>query len=161
MRLALLTPALLIAAQPAAAQEAPQEPMIEDVRINQLIVYGSDPCPRSGEDEIIVCARRPEADRYRIPENLRRNFNDPANRTWTDRAIELSYVGRSGIGSCSPTGPGGFVGCQNELIRQAREERAAMEGVDWTTLIAEARENRMRRIEREIEADERNARPDD
>ena len=154
MRFALLAPALLIAVAPAAAQE----PVIEDVKINQLIIYGDDACPRSNDDEIIVCARRPEADRYRIPENLRRNFNDPSNRTWTDRAIELSYVGRTGIGSCSPVGAGGMIGCFNQLVNQARAERAASDEVNWNRLIEEARQERLARIDAQVEAEQREAR---
>jgi hypothetical protein len=150
----LVLPAVILAslAAPAAAQ-----PAIEEVKINQLIVYGEDPCPRSDDEEIIVCARRPEADRFRIPEPLRRNPNDPANRTWTDRAIELSYVGRGGIGSCSPVGPGGMIGCYNQLVDQARAERATSDEVNWNRLIEEARQERLSRIDAEAAAVEREA----
>ena len=40
-------------------------------QISEIIVYGNDPCPRSTDDEVVVCARKPEAERYRIPEKLR------------------------------------------------------------------------------------------
>ena len=134
---------------PEAAAAAPQQAEIgpsADPRVNQLIIYGDDPCPQSTGDEIIVCARLPEDDRYRIPPNLREDPNDPANRSWTSRAIELSYVGAAGIGSCSPTGPGGSMGCFNQIVQQARAERAQAGNVDWQRLIQEAREERMRRI---------------
>jgi hypothetical protein len=153
MRLAVIAALTVAAAFPAAAQP----PAIEDVRINQLIVYGNDPCPRSSEEEIIVCARRPESDRFRIPENLRSDPNDPANRTWTDRAIELSYVGRTGIGSCSPVGAGGMIGCFNQLVNQARAERAGRDEVNWNRLIEQARQERLGRIDAEAEAEEREA----
>ncbi|HEX6218053.1 MAG TPA: hypothetical protein VFZ35_02120, partial [Sphingomicrobium sp.] len=32
-------------------------------RVSEIIVYGNDPCPRSTDDEVVVCARKPEADR--------------------------------------------------------------------------------------------------
>jgi len=32
-------------------------------------------------------------------------------------------VGRTGINSCSPVGPGGFTGCTEQLIKQAFTER--------------------------------------
>src|SRR3546814_15322865 len=54
-------------------------------RISQLIVDGDDPCPQSTADEIVVCARKPEADRYRIPENLRNETGDKTIETWTER----------------------------------------------------------------------------
>ena len=89
-----------------------------------LIVYGNDPCPTSNGEEIVVCARRPENDRYRIPEELRESAKTgvPA---WSERAKSIEYVGRSGTNSCTPTGAGGWTGCWSELMRQAREERKA------------------------------------
>ncbi|WP_129793432.1 hypothetical protein [Sphingosinicella sp. CPCC 101087] len=137
-------------AAPEAAAAAPQQPAevppVDDARVNQLIIYGDDPCPQSSAEEIIVCARLPEDDRFRIPPELRGNPNDPANQSWTNRAIELSYVGRSGIGSCSPSGAGGMIGCFNQMVQQARAERANRDEVNWNALIEEAREERMRRI---------------
>jgi hypothetical protein len=113
----------------AAAQQPAQLPAQEALppgppeKIRQLIVYGSDPCPPSTGEEIVVCARRPETERYRIPENLREPEPDPESESWAARAESLEYVGRSGIDSCSPVGPGGMTGCLTELIRRAREER--------------------------------------
>jgi hypothetical protein len=149
----LSTPALAQqpgVAAPEAAAAAPQQPAevppVDDSRVNQLIIYGDDPCPQSSEEEIIVCARLPEDDRFRIPPDLRGNPNDPANQSWTNRAIELSYVGRTGIGSCSTAGSGGMIGCFNQMVQQARAERANRDEVNWNALIEEAREERMRRI---------------
>lgn len=139
----------------AAPQQGPADVPSGDPRVNQLIIYGDDPCPQSSNEEIIVCARLPEDDRYRIPPNLRDDPNDPVNRSWTNRAVELSYVGASGIGSCSPAGPGGSIGCFNQIVQQARAERAAAGDVDWTRLIEQAREERMRRIgEAQVEEEE-------
>ena len=142
--------AAAFAAAPAVAQDEsrPAAPEAE-ARVNQLIVYGEDSCPPSNEDEIIVCARLPEEERFRIPSSLRGRPNDPASRSWRDRAIELSYVGRSGIGSCSPAGAGGFVGCHNELVNQARAERQGARDINWARLVDEARRERGRRIDRE------------
>lgn len=150
MRLAafLLTASLLAA--PAFAQD--EAPAPDDVRVNQLIIYGDDPCPESAPDEIIVCARMAEEERYRIPEQLRSDPNDPAGQSWTNKAIELSYVGRTGIGSCSPVGPGGIIGCRDELVRQARAERAGSDQVNWNRLIEEARQERLGRIDADAEA---------
>src|SRR5215207_564944 len=52
------------AAPPALAQTA-------NNRVNEIIVYGTDPCPRSTDDEVVVCKRVGEEERYRIPERLR------------------------------------------------------------------------------------------
>jgi hypothetical protein len=152
MRLLIAAALLLGVVAPAAAQ-----PAVEDVRINQLIIYGDDPCPGSTDDEIIVCARKPESDRYRIPENLRRNPSDPANRSWHERAIELSYVGRSGTQSCSTVGPGGWTGCFDQLAGAWRAERDGRDSVNWNRLIEQARQERLDRIDAEAEEEERGA----
>ena len=127
---------------------------VDDVRINQLIVYGNDPCPASSEEEIIVCARRPENDRYRIPAPLREDTS-PAANSWANRATELQYVGRTGVGSCSPAGSGGASGCLVQFINQARAERQQMDAVDWNGLIEQARQERLSRIDAESEEIER------
>ncbi len=149
MRLALALLATLTLAAPAAAQEDGEE------RINQVIVYGEDRCPESSEEEIIVCARLPEQDRFRIPPNLREDPSHPSSHSWYNRAIEVSYTGRTGIGSCSPVGPGGFTGCHSQLISAARaERRAARSDINWTRLVEEARRERLARIEAAREEEE-------
>jgi hypothetical protein len=161
MRSRLLAAAALAAfalAAPAGAQgqggaKAGAVTPEQELKVNQLIVYGNDPCPRSA-DEIIVCARRPEEDRYRIPAPLRQT-EGPASNSWANRALELQYVGRTGVQSCSPVGPGGASGCMTQLINQARAERAAADGVNWNALIEDARQERMGRVDAESEEIER------
>jgi hypothetical protein len=161
MKTALLTAAamaLIVPAAPALAQAQPRPTEVrpagpDDVKVNQLIVYGSDPCPRSA-DEITVCARRPEADRYRIPAPLR-TTEGPASESWSNRAVELQYVGRTGVQSCSPVGPGGASGCLTQLINQARAERRGADEIDWSAAIEQARQERLGRIDEESEAIDR------
>lgn len=143
MRAFLLSAAFLAASLPAAApaQDTGSE------KVNQLIIYGNDPCPRGQGDEIVVCAHRPEGDRYRIPSNLRSDPNDPANQAWARTAQSLEYVGRSGTGSCSTTGPGGFTGCFAQMVREARADRAGRDEVNWNALIDQARQDRLSRID--------------
>lgn len=152
----IATGAIALLAAPASAQSAGPD----DVKVNQLIIYGDDPCPASTDDEIIVCARKPEGDRYRIPENLRSGPNDPASNSWANKAYELSFVGRSGIGSCSTTGPGGMIGCFNQLIREARAEREMRDEVNWNRLIEQARQERLSKIDAQSEAIEKEIRGD-
>ena len=151
-----LTPVLLLgaafAASPAAAQTGPA-----DVSINQVIVYGEDACPQSTDEEIVVCVRQSENDRYRIPEVLR-NDDDPETVPWANRAQEMEYMGRTGIGSCSAVGPGGHTGCLLQFINQARAERQNSDEVDWEALIQQAREERLSRIDAESEAIEQELR---
>jgi hypothetical protein len=167
--------ALLLASTPAFAQQ-PGVPVPgaaaatgpADVRVNQLIIYGDDPCPESQDpNEITVCARLSEDDRFRVPPNLRHNPNEAASQSWANRAIELSYVGRTGTESCSTVGGGGFTGCFNQIVRQARAERAGSDDVNWARMIEEARQRRLSEIdarareeEEAVQAEERANRPD-
>ena len=153
MRLALL--ALLIGGAAATAGAQPAKP-VDDPKVNQLIVYGDDQCPVSSFDEITVCARLPEDERFRIPPSLR--DSGPANESWALRAQALEYVGLGGIGSCSPVGPGGGVGCLQQLIRQARAERDGSDEVNWTRLVEEARRERLSKIDAASEEVERQLR---
>ena len=98
-------------------------------RVSEIIVYGNDPCPRSTDDEVVVCARKPEADRYRIPEKLRSSGPRQTREAWANRARQFETVGATGINSCSPVGPAGFTGCLKQVIDQAKaQNREAAEG---------------------------------
>ncbi|HET8534678.1 MAG TPA: hypothetical protein VFL74_03930, partial [Sphingomicrobium sp.] len=93
-----------------------------DVKIAEIIVYGDDPCPRSTEDEVVVCARKPEAERYRIPERYRQSGPIQTRQSWAQKAKSFEYVGRTGIQSCSAVGPGGYTGCLQNMIDRAKSE---------------------------------------
>ena len=126
-----------------------------------MIIYGDDPCPPSTDDTIVVCARKPDKERYRIPEELRGDPNDPKSQAWAARATALEYAGRSGIGSCSTVGPGGASGCFNQIVRQARAERTGDPSVNWNALVEEARRERLGKIDAQAEADEADAKADE
>lgn len=107
---------LALVSAPAAAQD--------NVRIAEIIVYGNDPCPRSTDSEVVVCARKPEAERYRIPERLRSTGSRQSRESWAARAKSFEYVGRSGIMSCSAVGPAGYTGCLQNMLDRAQAERS-------------------------------------
>jgi hypothetical protein len=111
----------------AAALFAPQAAPAQagGDRIKRIVVYGRDACPKGAEGDIVICARRGEGERYRIPEALREGATDqdPENTSWAARAESLEYVGRTGIQSCSTVGASGFTGCWAEMMRAARGER--------------------------------------
>lgn len=156
---AAATVAALALAGPAAAQRAGAAADANEPKVSQLIVYGDDPCPPGTADTIIVCARKSEGERFRIPENLRSDPNDPNNQAWATRATALEYVGRSGIGSCSTTGPGGMVGCFNQIVREARAERNSPDNVNWNLLVEQARQERLGKIDAEARAAEGEPQP--
>jgi hypothetical protein len=132
---------------PAQAQDKPGD------RVNQLVIYGDDPCPQSSDEEIVVCARKDEGERYRIPETLRSgSLGDAKNQAWSERVRSYEYVGKSGTNSCSPTGAGGFTGCTQALLSQAYAEKGIDDTVNWGQLIEEERQNRLSRIDAESDA---------
>lgn len=135
-----LTLASLFAASPLAAQDAGGD------KVRMVIVYGDDAAPAAQGDEIVVVARMPEADRYRIPENLRYSDN-PANTAWINRVERLEFVGASGTLSCTAVGPGGSTGCTQEMIRNAYADREASPSVRFGQLIAAARAERLSQID--------------
>ncbi|MDP1908781.1 MAG: hypothetical protein Q8K85_10810 [Hyphomicrobium sp.] len=112
---------------------APAAPALaQNSKVSEIIVYGTDPCPRSTDDEIVVCARKPETERYRIPERLRQGGSLQSRQSWAARARTFETVGATGTNSCSPVGPGGFTGCLNQLTRQAFQERGEQVRSDTT-----------------------------
>lgn len=95
-------------------------------RIASLVVYGNDPCPRGAGDEIVVCARRPENERYRLPKRFRDKPPTVAEGSWTNRAEALDQISRAGLpDSCSTVGANGQTGCFHAFVAQAAAERRA------------------------------------
>lgn len=88
-----------------------------------LVIYGNDKCPTNENgDEIVVCQRLDEAERFRIPKTLREQPGPPQQtESWAVRSQTALEAGQTGIGSCSTVGPGGQTGC---FVRQARQAKA-------------------------------------
>jgi hypothetical protein len=108
--------AFLLTAAPAAAE--PPE------RIFALVVYGDDACPAEKGDEIVVCARKPESERYRIPKTLREKPAVSGGPGWGSQVANMEAVGRQSLpGSCSVNGSYGFTGCTAAMLRQWFAER--------------------------------------
>lgn len=155
--LKLSTPIVLAAlalAAPAAAQEtAAETPVVSEEKVNMVIVYGDDTCPQSTADQITVCARKAEGERFRIPENLR--FSESGdNVAWAERVEKLEMVGAFGTMSCSPVGAGGFTGCTQKMIDAAYADKAEGTDVRFGQLIAEARAARLSTIDEDAAAEQ-------
>lgn len=131
-----LISASLLAANPLAAQTEGGD------KVRMVIVFGEDAAPAPQGDEIVVVARMPEADRFRIPEGLRYSEN-PANQAWINRVERLEFVGASGTLSCTAVGVGGSTGCTQEMIRNAYADKNASASVRFGALIAAARAERL------------------
>lgn len=137
--------ALLALPGPALAQPA-AEP-----KVNMVIVYGDDKCPESTGDEIVVCPRLNESERYRIPPSLR-GSDSPQNEAWNNKVLAYETVGRGGIMSCSPVGPGGSTGCTAQLINAAYAEKKDNPDLRMSQLIAAERAKRLSTIDEDAAA---------
>lgn len=115
----LIAPSLVLGT-PARA-EPPQ-------RIFNLIVYGDDACPKADSDEIVVCARKPESERYRIPKKLREKPAVSGGPGWGSQVATMENVQRQTLpGSCSAIGSNGFTGCTAKMLQQWFAERRMQE----------------------------------
>ena len=148
----VLTPALFAMAAltvtgvAAAAQSAGE-------KINMVIAYNEDECPVAQPGEVVICEILVEADRYRIPPNLRQS-GSPENVPWAQRVESFKYVGDFGTMSCSPAGAGGFTGCTQKFIEAAYKDRAESENVRFSQLIEEARAERLSNIDTDAAAEQ-------
>ena len=140
-------PAALVAAAfalgsaaPALAEDAPEP------KVNMVIVYGDDKCPESNGNEIVVCPRLQENERFRIPPNLRESTS-PANEAWNNKVLAYETVGRSGTMSCTPVGAGGWTGCSSQLINAAYAEKKNNPDLRMSQLIAAERAKRLSTID--------------
>ena len=96
-----------------------------------LTIFGSDKCP-----ENTICVRAKESERFRIPKDLR---NDPIvapnRQAWGAKAqATLDAGSKSGTGSCTAIGPGGYTGCFVEQARAGKAERKQAEKQNATGL---------------------------
>ena len=143
-----ITFAIAAALATAMSFLAPAAAQTDGERINQLIIYGDDPCPQAADGEITVCARKDESERYRIPEPLR-DSESPSNDAWNNRVMAYETVGKQGVLSCSPVGPGGSTGCLGKLIDRAYAEKGTDTQLKFSELIAAEREKRLSTIDAE------------
>lgn len=120
-RSALLLAPLFTALLPLSAQAATPLPTT-----TTTTVYGNDPCPKPRGDEIIVCAREPEGDRYRIPKRFRSGprVESGASASWASRVAGLEDAQRfTRPNGCSAIGSNGQTGCTQAMIQQWYRER--------------------------------------
>lgn len=157
MRLPLFAAALALAPQaliaPVLAQQPPANPTTAPPRPTMLkpadipagdgsrprqrlvTVFGNEECPKpSSPDEVVVCARLPESEVYRIPEPLRRAETRQSVLT-QNRALLLGAggPGAAGIGSCSAIGPAGFTGCDRKQVEAWAQDRTNRMGYNEPT----------------------------
>lgn len=110
----------------ASASAEADTPLNTPERINILLTFGEDKCPEAQGDEIVVCAQRPESERYRIPRELREAEAEELSgeQSWSSVVASHDEAARPARpGSCSVVGTFGFTGCQAAIMRQWFDER--------------------------------------
>ena len=119
--------ALLVATLGLAALGAPAAAAPPEVRRIAVTVYGEERCPTTTGDEIVVCAREPESERFRIPRKLRERAKARSAPTaWGARVAATEQATRfTRPAGCSPVGSFGQSGCAAAAIRQWYAERRA------------------------------------
>mgnify|MGYP001066404931 CR=1 FL=1 len=143
----------MFAAVPAFAADNPPPASDGSEKVNQVIVYGNDPCPASAGNEITVCARKEEGERYRIPQVLRQS-DSPENLSWTQKVAAYETVGDFGTMSCTPSGAGGALGCTQKLIDAAYKEKKGASDVRFSELIQQERDKRLSTIDADAAAEQ-------
>jgi hypothetical protein len=138
MRATIMLVLALSAATSGLAQEAPpprstlKPPPAADADTSQprqrlVTVFGTEECPKpTSPDEVVVCARLPDSEIYRIPERLRRADNNRVSPFQANRALLLGdATGGAGgsIGSCSAVGSGGMIGCSQRQVDAWAQDR--------------------------------------
>ncbi len=134
-------------ARPATAGEAPASPVLSTLkpirsgdgsqpRQRLVTVFGTEQCPKpSSPDEVVVCARLPEAEVYRIPKPLRQ-ANNRVSPFQANRNLLLGdMAGGAGgaIGSCTTVGGSGAIGCTTRQIDDWARDRAGRMGATTET----------------------------
>ena len=123
-------------------------------RVNMVIAYDESECPQqAAENEIVICEILVEAERYRIPSNLRTS-SSPENVSQVRKVESYRYIGDFGTMSCSPAGAGGFTGCTQKFIDAAYAEREQGEAVRFGQLIEQARQERLSTIDADAAAEQ-------
>jgi hypothetical protein len=127
-----LLAALAFAAPAQAFDQTLKQSAEPPEKFSFLITYGDDECPESTGDEIVVCAQRPEAERYRVPKELREELKDDTpvgGGSWASQVEGYDNIARATRpNSCSPVGSYGFTGCASAALRQWFEERRMYAG---------------------------------
>jgi len=135
MRATIMLALALSLAAPALAQDQTfstlKPPPAADADTSQprqrlVTVFGTEECPKpTSPDEVVVCARLPDSEIYRIPEKLR-SAENRVSPFQANRSLLLGDAsgGAGGsIGSCSAVGAGGMIGCNQRQVDAWAQDR--------------------------------------
>jgi hypothetical protein len=110
-----------------APQDAPKADNGSAVkRVRSVTVGAGQDCPKSTDEEIIVCSTLDEP--YRIPKQFREvPKQTPESTSWAVKTDRVMEDNRKVLpGSCSPIGMNGQSGCSQKAIDAWAAERRAV-----------------------------------
>jgi hypothetical protein len=85
-----------------------------------LTIFGEDKCPAN-----TICVVAPEADRFRIPKELRPASANPQNQSWAVRSRSTLDTGSASPTACQSASASNGSGCWAEEMRKARADAKA------------------------------------
>jgi hypothetical protein len=116
LRISLLLVPLLLAT-PATAEDS-----METYReLTRTVQKRSDCLAAANPDEIVVCGRKQQNLRYRLPSTGPKPGSASARTVAEERFALQRYREEGGSGSCTTVGPNGLMGCVMKELREEQE----------------------------------------
>ncbi len=103
-----------------ATTAAVSTPTIVPAQERVLTIFGDDKCPGN-----TICVVAPEADRFRIPKELRPASVNPQNQSWAVRSRATLDTGSASPTACQSASSNSGTGCWADAMRKARADARA------------------------------------
>lgn len=112
---------LLLLATPAGAEDS----MEIYQELTRTVQKRSDCLAAANPDEIVVCGRKQQNLRFRLPRAAQPAINARGALSVNgERFAYQQYRAEGGSGSCSTVGPNGLSGCTTHQLRELEEQNA-------------------------------------
>lgn len=121
---------------PRVAKQTVAEGVSKSAPVNGVIqLFGNEKCPtNSNGEEIVICQRRPAAEQFLIPKEVRNFEVTRANETWAAKNSANQTVGNVGVGTCSTVGAASASGCVVQNATRWKKERRATAAAETPNL---------------------------
>ena len=117
----LLGVSILLAMPSTVQAEATEDAALADYRELTRVAPRRDCAAGKGGDEIVVCGRRRDNLRYRLPPSAPMPGTRAARGVHGEWFALQQHRAEGGSGSCSTVGPNGLMGCVTHRLRDAEE----------------------------------------
>lgn len=113
----ILALAVILATSPAQAGDA----LTSYHEKTRVVAKVADCLAAAKPDEIVVCGRKQQNLRFRLPSTGPRPGSAAARTVGEERFALQRYRAEGGSGSCTTVGPNGLMGCVMKDLREAHE----------------------------------------